>query len=82
LNLSAEVLKELKGFVHSGESFDAAVITIPASFDVIQSNATKEAGYLAGFKQVILLQEPIAASLGLCQQTQRKRFGKWAMACL
>ena len=63
VELSAEVLKELKTFVHSGEQVDAAVITIPASFNIPQSNATSEAGYLAGFKQVILLPEPIAASL-------------------
>jgi len=63
VELSAEVLKELKNFIHSGEKPEAVVITIPASFDTIQSNATKEAGELAGFKNVILLQEPIAASL-------------------
>ena len=79
IELSAEVLKELKGFVHSGESFDAAVITIPASFDVIQSNATKEAGYLAGFKQVILLQEPIAASLAYANKHKKRDLenGQW-----
>jgi molecular chaperone DnaK len=63
MELSAFVLKELKQFVHTGEQVDAAVITIPASFDTVQSNATKEAGTLAGFKSVVLLQEPIAASL-------------------
>lgn len=63
VELSAFVLKELKGFVHSGEQVEAAVITIPASFDTVQSNATKEAGLAAGFKSVVLLQEPIAASL-------------------
>lgn len=79
IELSAEVLKELKGFIHSGESFDAAVITIPASFDVIQSNATKEAGYLAGFKQVILLQEPIAASLAYANKHKERDLenGQW-----
>lgn len=79
IELSAEVLKELKGFVHSGESFDSAVITIPASFDVIQSNATKEAGYLAGFKQVILLQEPIAASLAYANKHKERDLenGQW-----
>lgn len=59
VELSAYVLKELKTFVHTGEEVDAAVITIPASFDTVQSNATMEAGKLAGFKNVILLQEPI-----------------------
>ncbi len=63
VELSAFVLKELKNFVHSGDSIDAAVLTIPASFDTVQSNATKEAGLAAGFKKVVLLQEPIAASL-------------------
>jgi molecular chaperone DnaK len=63
IELSAFVLKELKTFIHTGEMPTAAVITIPASFDMVQSNATKEAGLAAGFKQVVLLQEPIAASL-------------------
>ncbi|MGF6871442.1 Hsp70 family protein [Paraburkholderia sp. MM5477-R1] len=63
VELSAYILKELKTFVQTGEELDSAVITIPASFDTLQSNATKEAGVLAGFKNVVLLQEPIAASL-------------------
>jgi len=63
IELSAFVLKELKRFIHTGEIPEAMVITIPASFDQGQCNATKEAGYAAGFKQVVLLQEPIAASL-------------------
>lgn len=63
IELSAQVLKELKTFVNTGDNLDSVVLTIPASFDSIQSNATKEAGLQAGFKQVVLLQEPIAASL-------------------
>lgn len=63
INLSALVLKELKNFIHTGESLQSVVITIPAAFDTMQSNATKKAGYEAGFQQVVLLQEPIAASL-------------------
>jgi len=62
IDLSAYVLKELKSYVH-GNAVDAAVITIPASFDTIQSNATKKAGYQAGFEHVFLLQEPVAACL-------------------
>lgn len=61
--LSSFILKELKGFVYSCDSVSSAVITIPASFDTIQSNATKEAGVLSGIDEVVLLQEPIAASL-------------------
>jgi molecular chaperone DnaK len=63
VELSAFVLKQLKTFIHTGEVPEAVVITVPASFDTVQSNATKEAGIAAGFKQVILFQEPIAASL-------------------
>jgi molecular chaperone DnaK len=68
VELSAFVLKELKSFIHTRETPDAVVITIPASFDTVQSNATKEAGFQAGFKQVILLQEPIAASLAFANK--------------
>jgi molecular chaperone DnaK len=80
IELSAYVLKELKTFVPA-ESVqpDAVVITIPASFDTIQSNATKEAGLLAGFQQVILLQEPIAASLAFANKNRIARLedGYW-----
>ena len=68
IELSAFVLKELRNFVHTGETFEEAVITIPSSFDTIQSNATKTAGKEAGFKNVFLLQEPIAASLAFANE--------------
>ncbi|HEY0040085.1 MAG TPA: Hsp70 family protein, partial [Flavisolibacter sp.] len=71
IQLSAMVLKELKNFIHTGEQLEAAVITIPASFDTIQSNATKKAGYEAGFKEVVLLQEPIAASLAYFNDSKK-----------
>ncbi len=63
VDLSKYILMELSKFVPSTVNKDAVVITIPASFDTIQSNATKTAGYNSGFKEVILLQEPIAASI-------------------
>lgn len=68
IELSAYVLKELKNFIHTGEELHEAVITIPSSFDTIQSNATKTAGQQAGFKEVYLLQEPIAASLAFANK--------------
>jgi molecular chaperone DnaK len=79
IQLSGLVLKELKNFVYSGEVIDSVVITIPASFDTIQSNATKKAGYEAGFKEVILLQEPIAASLAFAnkQDIDTSLDGQW-----
>lgn len=70
IELSSLILKELKTFVPSDNKLESAVITIPASFDIIQSNATKEAGFQAGFKQVVLLQEPIAASLAYANKTK------------
>jgi len=79
VELSAYVLKELKTFVHSGESVSEVVITIPASFDIVQSNATKEAGLQAGFRQVELLQEPIAASLAYANKHKEAELkdGQW-----
>lgn len=79
VELSAQILKELKTFVNTGDSLDSVVITIPASFDSIQSNATKEAGKQAGFKQVVLLQEPIAASLAYANMKKSKEMqdGNW-----
>ncbi|MBC7862394.1 MAG: Hsp70 family protein, partial [Bacteroidia bacterium] len=75
IELSAIVLKELKNFVYTGEQFNSVVITIPASFDTIQSNATKKAGYEAGFKEVVLLQEPIAASVAYANKENEKTLG-------
>ena len=63
--ISSEILKSLKAdILKKYPDFDtvAAVITIPAAFSVLQSEATKKAGNLAGFKHVVLLQEPIAAA--------------------
>jgi len=64
-DLSAEVLKSLRGdvFTRKGEEINAAVITVPAAFELHQCEATKRAGVLAGFSQVALLQEPTAAAL-------------------
>jgi molecular chaperone DnaK len=78
IELSAIILQELKNFIFTGETPESVVITIPASFDTIQSNATKEAGYAAGFKEVLLLQEPIAASLAFANKEGRDDFqGQW-----
>lgn len=80
VQLSAQVLKELKNFVHTGEQAKAAVLTIPASFDTVQSNATKEAGIEAGFSYVELLQEPIAASLAYVNKQEdaiEDQDGQW-----
>ncbi|MEN8857649.1 MAG: Hsp70 family protein [Flavobacteriaceae bacterium] len=61
-DLSAEVLKKLKSFVQN-DNFKSVVITIPAMFNDNQKSATQKAAELAGFSQVELLQEPIAAAM-------------------
>ena len=63
--ISAEILKSLKEDLlrkHPEFPVNAAVITIPASFDTTQAEATKRSGNLAGFNYIVLLQEPIAAA--------------------
>lgn len=63
--VSAEILKKLKKSAEeqSGETFDEVVITHPAYFNDRQIFATKQAGILAGFKNVYLLSEPLAAAI-------------------
>jgi len=64
--ISSEILKCLvHDILRKYPKFDTttAVITIPAAFSVLQCEATKRAGNLAGFKHVVLLQEPIAAAI-------------------
>lgn len=64
--ISAEILKSLvQDILRKYPKFNttAAVITIPAAFSVLQCEGTKRAGNMAGFKHVVLLQEPIAAAI-------------------
>ncbi len=64
--ISAEILISLKEDVvrkHKDISTVGAVITVPAYFSTLQKEATKRAGNLAGFKYVVLIQEPIAAAI-------------------
>ena len=66
--ISAQILKKLKQAAEEQVSeeqiiFDEVVITHPAYFNDKQIYATQQAGYLAGFKTVILLSEPLAAAI-------------------
>lgn len=65
VELSAEILKSLRSDVNAKIDYDLSdiVITVPAAFDTIQCDDTIKAARLAGFTNVLLLQEPIAASL-------------------
>ena len=59
--LSSEILKTLKTVIKD-ENINSIVITVPAKFLTPQNEATKEAAKLLGFKQIELLQEPVAAA--------------------
>ncbi|MDH0866977.1 Hsp70 family protein [Mitsuaria sp. GD03876] len=70
--LSAMVLRALRADVRArfGRDVDRAVITVPAYFSDAQRAATRNAGLIAGFVEVSLLNEPTAAALayGLNEQ--------------
>jgi molecular chaperone DnaK len=60
--LVAEVLRHLSSFEKS-EKINAVVITIPTDFKKNQIDAVRRAGKLAGFQQIEIVQEPVAASI-------------------
>src|SRR5262249_12822885 len=75
--LSAEVLKSLRGDVRQrhGVELTAAVITVPAAFDLSACEATRRAGALAGLTTTPLLQEPTAAAFAY--GFQREQDARW-----
>ena len=75
VDLSSEVLKELKSVIND-EEVNSIVVTVPAKFNVNQDTATKKAAELAGFKQCELLQEPIAACYAYGVSSSQKN-GFW-----
>lgn len=72
--LSAEILKSIKNDAEKrlNRAVENVVITVPAAFKTLQSEATNKAGKLAGFKNIILLQEPIAAAVAYGAQPNSK----------
>ena len=63
--ISARVLMKLKqdAEAYLGEPITDAVITVPAYFNDAQRTATKEAGEIAGFNVLRIINEPTAAAL-------------------
>jgi molecular chaperone DnaK len=63
--ISARVLMKLKrdAEAYLGEQITDAVITVPAYFNDSQRQATKEAGEIAGFNVLRIINEPTAAAL-------------------
>lgn len=63
--ISAMILMQLKKDAQEflGESVTAAVITVPAYFNDIQRQATKDAGKIAGLEVKRIINEPTSAAL-------------------
>jgi len=65
VDISSEILKYLKHIAESSENktLDGAIITVPAYFNDVQRQATKNAAKLAGINVIRLLNEPTAAAI-------------------
>ena len=63
--ISAKILKAVKYRAETilGETLQKAVITVPAYFDDVQRQATRDAARLAGLDAVRILNEPTAAAI-------------------
>lgn len=63
--LSALILKKLKQDAEQalGEEVTEAVITVPAYFADLERNRTRQAGEIAGFKVLDIINEPTAAAI-------------------
>ncbi len=74
--ISAEILKAVKHRAEAilGETLQKAVITVPAYFDDVQRQATRDAARLAGLEAVRILNEPTAAAIayGLDERKEGK----------
>lgn len=63
--VSSVILKKLKQAAEDylGEPVEKAIVTVPAYFDDLQRQATREAGELAGLEILRLVNEPTAAAM-------------------
>jgi molecular chaperone DnaK len=70
--ISAHVLAKLKRVAEDyvGQGVTEVVITVPAYFDDVQRQATKDAGAIAGLQVRAILNEPTAAALAYGVQQQ------------
>jgi molecular chaperone DnaK len=77
-DLAADVLRAIRADAEQmlGAGPERAVVTVPALFEVPQSAATAEAARLAGFREVELLQEPVASAIAAGWSATGQR-GRW-----
>lgn len=73
--LSCEVLKKMSERVND-EVFKAVAVTVPAMFEIGQVEATRRAAKSAGFEQVEILMEPVAAATAFAMNNIGKN-GNW-----
>jgi molecular chaperone DnaK len=73
--ISAHVLAKMKRVAEDylGEAVEEAVVTVPAYFDDVQRQATKDAGAIAGLTVRGILNEPTAAALAYGAQHQHNQ---------
>ena len=64
VTLSAELLRYIKESAEKieGQEFKKAAISVPAYFEYRARQATKDAGLIAGFEEVLVVDEPTAAA--------------------
>lgn len=87
MGVVAEILRKLKrdaeelhfrpdtmGAFSLKQEVKHAVITCPASFDIAEQDKIKDAARLAGFSEVELLPEPVAAALAYTRMRQQTGF--------
>jgi hypothetical protein len=74
VDVVSEILRKLKHDAETGHFYrevTRAVITCPALFDSLQRKVLVKAAELAGFQEVDLLDEPVAAALAFARGGQR-----------
>ncbi|MDW9565793.1 Hsp70 family protein [Sinorhizobium meliloti] len=72
---SAEVIRTLISQANTesgGQAIEGTVITIPAAFNQMQSEATLKAARAAGLDKVSLIQEPVAAAIAVIAKSAVK----------
>jgi WD40 repeat protein/molecular chaperone DnaK (HSP70) len=74
VEVAAEILEKLKVDAEDGvfhEEVPRAVITCPAEFGILQRQVIERAGRLAGFEEVVLLDEPVAGALAYARSGRK-----------
>jgi molecular chaperone DnaK len=79
IELSSLVLSGIRSDVEAQCGFapSRAVISVPALFELPQTNATSEAARLAGFDQIEMIQEPVASALAAGWKQDQDDRGLW-----